>query len=70
MEEIEEQTIDPRDSYVKASMQLEEVQSWLKQGWGRRRVFMVSGILIARPQGDKSKISISDGAVVQDFDEC
>lgn len=59
MEEIEAQTIDPKDSYVEASMQREQVQAWLRQTWGRRRLFMVSGILIARPEGEKSKISIS-----------
>lgn len=59
MEEIEAQTIDPKDAYVKASFQRDEVQAWLKQSWGRRRIFMVSGLLIARPKGDKSNISIS-----------
>lgn len=59
IEEIKAQTIDPKDSYVKASMQREEVQAWLKQSRSLRRVFMVCGILIARPQGDKSTISIS-----------
>lgn len=58
MEEIQAQTIDPKDTYVAASMQQPEVQSWLKQTWGRRRVFMVCGILIARPAGN-SKVNIS-----------
>jgi hypothetical protein len=51
-------SIDPKDSYVAASMQQPEVQSWLNQSWGRRRVFMVCGILIARPTGN-SKVNIS-----------
>jgi hypothetical protein len=58
MEEIQAQTIDPKDSYVAASMQQPEVQSWLKQNWGRRRIFMVCSILIARPAGN-SKVNIS-----------
>lgn len=59
MEEVEAQTIEPKDSYVKASMECKEVQAELSRWWNRRRVFMVSGILIARP-GDKSNISISN----------
>lgn len=58
---IEAQTIDPKDSYVRASMEQAEVQSWLKQSWGRRPVFMVCGILIARPAAD-SKVDISTEA--------
>lgn len=38
MEEIQAMTVDPKDSYVAASMQQTEVQSWLKQNWGHRRV--------------------------------
>jgi hypothetical protein len=58
MEEIQAQSIDPKDSYVAASIQQPEVQSWLNQSWGRRRVFMVCGILIAQPAGS-SKVNIS-----------
>lgn len=58
MEEIQALTIDPKDSYVAASMQQADVQSWLKQNWGHRRIFMVCGILIARPAGN-SKVNIS-----------
>ncbi|KAF2733133.1 hypothetical protein EJ04DRAFT_513462 [Polyplosphaeria fusca] len=58
METVESQTFDPKDTYVAASMQQPEVQTWLKQSWGRRRVYMVCGILIARP-ADDSKVDIS-----------
>ena len=61
MAAIEAQTIDPKDSYVRASMEQAEVQSWLKQSWGRRPVFMVCGILIARLAAD-SKVDISTEA--------
>jgi hypothetical protein len=61
IEEIEAQSIDPKNSYVSASLQQSEVQSWLRASWGRRRVFMICGILIARPT-ESSKVDLSTGS--------
>ncbi|KFY94184.1 hypothetical protein V498_04005 [Pseudogymnoascus sp. VKM F-4517 (FW-2822)] len=52
--EIEVKTMDPSDSYVEASLQQAKVQSWMKRTWGRKRIFMVSDILIARPGMDST----------------
>jgi hypothetical protein len=58
MEEVEAQTFEPNDDYVKKSLQQAKVQSWLKETWPRKRVFMVCGILIARPTAN-SKVNMS-----------
>lgn len=65
IEEIEARSIDPKDAYVKASLEQTEVQSWLRSGWPQRRVFMVSGLLIARPGGGESSISMESSRGVE-----
>ena len=65
MEEIKTEGFDPKDSYAQASLEQQKVKSWLNEKswkglpkWPKRRVFMVCGILIARPK-DNSKVGIS-----------
>ncbi|KAM7202537.1 hypothetical protein V8F33_002757 [Rhypophila sp. PSN 637] len=47
--ELKATTIDPIDTYVKDSLAQEAVQAWLKDKWPRRRIFMVTGLLVATP---------------------
>ena len=56
--QIESLVIDPKDGYVKESLSQPEVQAWLKAGWPRKRVFMVTGLLVATPNAESS-ISVS-----------
>ncbi|KEY75221.1 hypothetical protein S7711_07136 [Stachybotrys chartarum IBT 7711] len=65
IDEIEALSIDPKDTYVKASLEQTEVQKWLKAEWPQRRVFMVSGLLIAKPSRGESSISISSSRVAE-----
>ena len=62
MDEIKTEAIDPDDDYVKKSIEQPKVQSWLKATWPRHRIFMVCGILIARPAAD-SKVDISTSSL-------
>ncbi|KAI0381120.1 hypothetical protein F5Y04DRAFT_255810 [Hypomontagnella monticulosa] len=68
MEEIKTEEFDPKDSYVKASLEQQAVKDWLNEKnalglpkWPKRRVFMVCGILIAKPKGN-SKVDISSNS--------
>lgn len=68
MEEIKTEGFDPQDSYVQASLEQEAVKTWLNEKnrmgvpkWPKRRVFMVCGILIARPKDD-SKVEFSQNS--------
>lgn len=59
IEEIETRSIVAKDAYVKDSILQIEVQEWIKRGLFKKHVYMVDGILIAKPRSDESKISMS-----------
>jgi hypothetical protein len=57
---FEARSFEVKESYVRASMEQPSVQMWIKKGLFGKRVFMVTGILIAKPKdGRKSTISVS-----------
>ena len=59
IEEIEAQSVVVTNAYVKDSMLQTEAQEWIKRGFFEKTVYVVDGILIARPRSDKSKVLMS-----------
>ncbi|KAH6982504.1 hypothetical protein EDB80DRAFT_736930 [Ilyonectria destructans] len=60
IEQFEAQSIIVKDeTYVKDSMGKPEIQGWIKGVFFKKSVYIVDGILIAKPKSDKTKISTS-----------
>lgn len=59
IEKLDVEYIEPTDDYIKASMERQKVKDTLKKKWGRKRLFMITGIKSAYPGAKLESIKAS-----------